>query len=300
MFSEQSPTLDCYSQSSKQNSDSSSKSNPENSTLNLWTSLQQLATNKSVGISLPVPSTSLTSLMEDPRNARGQKRRASLNWTDEDLAAAETLSSMVNKTSVSAPASLVKPKNDPADILLHQLSTLCKNAQRNLAETTNSAPFVFETDKSSSTLKSTHLSNHLISCFVVGGEIRLCAPQVYSVIMKDVPEENLTRWIRLLSINEHPATEEQYESLKSNRAIPNTSNGCGLMTKTSAERLVGVLVDPVNYRRLPEEKRLKLEPILVSFLLIKFNQQVTLLVVFSFVFSVRLERSKTCVLLTDE
>ncbi|KAE9554469.1 hypothetical protein FO519_002343 [Halicephalobus sp. NKZ332] len=261
---EQSPTLERYDPSSKKNSDSSLKSNSDSSPLNLWTSLQQLAANRSVGISLPVPSTSLNVLMDDTRNVRGQKRRASLNWTDEDLAAAETLTNMVNKTSLSAPASLVKPKNDPADILLHQLSTLCKNAQRNLAETGNSAPFVFETDKSSSTLKSTHLASHLISCFVVGGEIRLCAPQVYSVIMKDVPEESLTKWIRLLSIHEHPATEEQFKSLKANQAIPGSSNGSGLMTKTSAERLVGVLVDPVNYRRLPEEKRMKLEPILIQ------------------------------------
>jgi len=72
------------------------------------------------------------------------------------------------------------------------------------------------------------------------------------------------------------------------------------MTKTSAERLVGVLVDPVNYRTLPEEKRMKLDPILVSSLLIKFDRQVTLLVrVFIFV-QCQTRAIKTCVLLTDK
>lgn len=231
----------------------------ESSFLKLWNSLNHMAAKQPPnGIPQSSPSTSFTS---DNRNP---KRSASLPWTEEDRAAAEALINIMNKTSNSAPATLIKQENDPADILLHQLSKLCDTAQENVTVGNNITPFIFEADSGSSTLKSTHLANHLISCFVVGGEIRLCAPQVYSVILNDVSEENLAHWIREYQIVDQTASQDQFMSLKSNHAIPGASITCGLMTKTNAERLVGALIDPVNYRRLPKEKRMKVEPILIQ------------------------------------
>lgn len=231
----------------------------ESTLLNLWKSLNHMAAKQPPEGSSQSPSTS--SFSNDNRTSK--KRSVSVSWTDEDRVAAEVLLNIMN-TSSSAPATLIKQENDPADILLHQLSELCDAAPETVHVGNAFAPYIFEVDSSSSTLKSTHLANHLISCFVVGGEIRLCAPQVYSVILKDVSEENLTHWLQEYHIVDQPASQEQFMSLKSNHALPGASNTCGLMTKTNAERLVGALIDPVNYRYLPKEKQMKLDPILVS------------------------------------
>lgn len=165
----------------------------------------------------------------------------------------------------------ISADNDPSDVLLHQLSQVCEQAQR----TDPSGPppqrltirTVLEADRNSSTLKSTKLANHFISCFVVGGEIRLCSPQIYAIIMNDVHEDDLAHWIREFNVIDHMGSPEQVLSLKQNRAIPPESATCGLMTKTNAERLVGALIDPINYRTLPNDKRDKFDPILVSFIL---------------------------------
>uniref|UniRef100_A0A914PUR0 SKI/SNO/DAC domain-containing protein n=1 Tax=Panagrolaimus davidi TaxID=227884 RepID=A0A914PUR0_9BILA len=83
--------------------------------------------------------------------------------------------------------------------------------------------------------------------------------------MKDVHEDDVTHWIREYNIVDHMASHEQITSLKLNRAIPPELGSCGLMTKTNAERLVGALIDPNNYRILPADKRDKFDPILVGF-----------------------------------
>uniref|UniRef100_A0AC34RDC6 C-SKI SMAD4-binding domain-containing protein n=1 Tax=Panagrolaimus sp. JU765 TaxID=591449 RepID=A0AC34RDC6_9BILA len=240
---------------------------PNNSSASgdLWSSLQPMASRQlPVGLPLPsaAPSTSFAAILEEQK--RGQKRHASFTWTDEDSAAAQTLYSIVNQsmTSNSAPASLMKP--DPSDILLYQLSKICTPQSEKLGVNNPATPFVFEADRGSSNLKSTHLGGSLISCFVVGGEIRLCGPQVFSIVLKDISEEDLSRTIQNYSIFDQPASEEQFTLLKNNQALPNTSTGCSLITKTNAERLVGALVDPINFRRLPDEKRPKLDPILIQ------------------------------------
>jgi hypothetical protein len=220
---------------------------------------------------------------------RGIKRRSgtststSLSWTDDDSTAA-TILSMSNQFSTSTISGakllpqqqpIITSSNDPTDILLHQLSQVCEQAQKTTAfgdepqqqSKTNSKltiNTVLESDRNSSTLKTTKLANHFISCFIVGGEIRLCSAQIHAVIMKDVHEDDITHWIRELNIIDHMASQEQITSLKLNRAIPAESGICGLMTKTNAERLVGALIDPVNYRTLPNEKKDKFEPILIE------------------------------------
>uniref|UniRef100_A0AC34FQP4 SKI/SNO/DAC domain-containing protein n=1 Tax=Panagrolaimus sp. ES5 TaxID=591445 RepID=A0AC34FQP4_9BILA len=262
----------------------------------------------------PGPSSSSSSsatFNEIRRHHRGIKRSAnststSSSWTDDDTASILSIATKFSTSTISDSRKLsmamTKPpiftsSNDPSDVLLHQLTQVCEQAQKTtLIESSSKSNkltinTVLESDRNSSTIKSTKLANHFISCFVVGGEIRLCSPQIYSVIMKDVHEDDVTHWIREFNIVDHMASHEQITSLKLNRAIPPelefnivdhmasheqiTSlklnraippelGACGLMTKTNAERLVGALIDPNNYRTLPNDKRDKFEPILVN------------------------------------
>jgi hypothetical protein len=211
------------------------------------------------------------------RSANSHSTSSSLSWTDDDNTAVQILS-MVNRLSSSTISGkqqlaskqpIITSSNDPSDVLLHQLSQVCEQAQKTVAFSQPKSSkltinTVLEADRNSSTLKSTKLANHFISCFIVGGEIRLCSPQIHSVIMKDVHEDDITHWVREYNIVDHLASGEQLTSLKLNRAIPPEAGTCGLMTKTNAERLVGALIDPVNYRILPNDKKDKFEPILIE------------------------------------
>lgn len=142
-----------------------------------------------------------------PPNHRGIKRTAnsihstSSSWTDDETASILSMATKFSTSTISdrRKASIsIKPiitsSNDPSDVLLHQLTQVCEQAQKTVAiEPSNNRTIntMLESDRKSSTLKSTKLANHFISCFVIGGEIRLCSPQIYSVIMKDVHEDDV-------------------------------------------------------------------------------------------------------------
>jgi hypothetical protein len=166
----------------------------------------------------------------------------------------------------SPPALMRSIAYEHGDILLHQLNRLCRQqhaantvvtaaatmagssslAQPNqvavsAASTSAALPFTFPPDSSSSSLKSTNLAGQLISCFVIGGECRLCFPQIYSLILKDVDHETIVTLFKELHIQTRQATQEQIESLKLAKALPMTASSCGLVTKSDAERLVALL-----------------------------------------------------------
>lgn len=88
----------------------------------------------------------------------------------------------------------------------------------------------------------TLLSGELISCFVIGGEMRLCLPQVLNSVLKNSIEEiNLA--CTELQIFCSRCTPDQLAILKRKGILPIEASSCGLITKTDAERLVAALVD---------------------------------------------------------
>lgn len=62
-------------------------------------------------------------------------------------------------------------------------------------------PVMLQPDAISSGLKSTRLGAHLISCFVVGGECRLCYPQVVGLLLPDVPQRTVDETQTMLGIS---------------------------------------------------------------------------------------------------
>jgi hypothetical protein len=104
----------------------------------------------------------------------------------------------------------------------------------------------------------TLLSGELISCFVIGGEMRLCLPQVLNSVLKNSIEE-INSACTELQIFCSRCTPDQLAVLKRKGILPVEASSCGLITKTDAERLVAALVD----RNPPQLSDLRKEPDLV-------------------------------------
>ena len=73
----------------------------------------------------------------------------------------------------------------------------------------------------------TLLHGERITCFVVGGEKRLCLPQMLNYVLKDFK----------LHIYCSRCSPEQLNALKVNNILPNSAPSCGLITLSDAERL---------------------------------------------------------------
>lgn len=103
-------------------------------------------------------------------------------------------------------------------------------------------PIIVPPDMSYSALRSTSLNGHFVSCFVVGGECRICFPQIISVVLQNVPIREVNELFITLNIHISVATPQQLDTLKFAGVMPMTVDSCGLITKSDAERLVAKLV----------------------------------------------------------
>lgn len=89
----------------------------------------------------------------------------------------------------------------------------------------------------------TRLEGHRIACFTVGGEPRLCMPQILNSVLRQFYIVQIHAVCDELQINCAPCTAEQLDSLKASPAIlPRTAASCGLVTKTDAQRLCSTLL----------------------------------------------------------
>ncbi|VDK67283.1 unnamed protein product [Anisakis simplex] len=123
------------------------------------------------------------------------------------------------------------------DVLLEELSSRLKGVLP-----VQPSPLLVPSDNSSSSLKSTVLDGHLISCFVIGGECRLCFPQIISVVLQDVKVDDVNDLFVDLNIHISVASQQQLDTLKLAGVMPMTADSCGLVTKSDAERLVAKLL----------------------------------------------------------
>lgn len=127
------------------------------------------------------------------------------------------------------------------DILLEELSSRLKGVLP-----VQPSPLLVPSDSTSSSLKSTMLGGHLISCFVIGGECRLCFPQIISVVLQGVKVDDVNDLFVDLNIHISVASQQQLDTLKLAGVMPMTADSCGLVTKSDAERLVAKLLPQTN------------------------------------------------------
>lgn len=88
----------------------------------------------------------------------------------------------------------------------------------------------------------TLLEGEPISCFSVGGERRLCLPQILTSVLTDFSLEQINRVCDELQIYCSRCTPEQLHELKSEGVLPRSAPSCGLITQTDAERLCAALL----------------------------------------------------------
>lgn len=88
----------------------------------------------------------------------------------------------------------------------------------------------------------TVLEGEAISCFLVGGERRLCLPQILNTVLRDFSLAQINQVCDDLQIFCSRCNPEQLEELKVTGILPATAPSCGLITKTDAERLCSALL----------------------------------------------------------
>ena len=86
------------------------------------------------------------------------------------------------------------------------------------------------------------LEGETIACFVVGGEKRLCLPQVLNSVLRDFSLAQINAVCDDLQIFCSRCNPEQLEALQSTGILPDSAPSCGLITQTDAERLCASLL----------------------------------------------------------
>ncbi|RVE71240.1 hypothetical protein OJAV_G00071900 [Oryzias javanicus] len=102
-------------------------------------------------------------------------------------------------------------------------------------------PLFIPSDRSTERCE-TVLEGETISCFVVGGEKRLCLPQILNTVLRDFSLQQINSVCDELHIYCSRCTAEQLEILKVMGILPFSAPSCGLITKTDAERLCNALI----------------------------------------------------------
>ncbi|XP_060098481.1 ski-like protein [Heteronotia binoei] len=100
---------------------------------------------------------------------------------------------------------------------------------------------------SSTELTQTLLEGESISCFKVGGEKRLCLPQVLNSVLRDFSLQQINTVCDELYIYCSRCTSDQLHILKVLGILPFNAPSCGLITLTDAQRLCNALLRPHTF-----------------------------------------------------
>ncbi|XP_061544117.1 v-ski avian sarcoma viral oncogene homolog b [Phycodurus eques] len=109
-----------------------------------------------------------------------------------------------------------------------------------------SGPLFIPSDRSTERCE-TLLEREPISCFVVGGEKRLCLPQILNSVLRDFSLQQINSVCDDLHIYCSRCTADQLEILKVVGILPFSAPSCGLITQTDAERLCNALIYGGSY-----------------------------------------------------
>ncbi|KAM9439322.1 ski-like protein [Clarias gariepinus] len=111
------------------------------------------------------------------------------------------------------------------------------------------------------------LEGESISCFSVGGELRLCLPQVLNTVLRDFSLQQINSVCDQLYVYCSRCNASQLHVLKVLGVLPAGAPSCGLITLTDAQRLCNTLLHPGDNlptgthkdRRLAEEEEREAE-----------------------------------------
>uniref|UniRef100_A0A670Z5I5 SKI like proto-onco n=1 Tax=Pseudonaja textilis TaxID=8673 RepID=A0A670Z5I5_PSETE len=107
-------------------------------------------------------------------------------------------------------------------------------------------PLLVPSDNSTE-LTQTLLEGESISCFKVGGEKRLCLPQVLNSVLRDYSLQQINTVCDELYIYCSRCSSDQLHILKVLGILPFNAPSCGLITLTDAQRLCNALLRPRTF-----------------------------------------------------
>ncbi|UJR34176.1 hypothetical protein I4U23_021583 [Adineta vaga] len=110
------------------------------------------------------------------------------------------------------------------------------------ADTSSSSSTTSSSVTAGSKCETTLSSGERITCFVVGGEKRLCLPEILNTVLKDFCLQEINAACERLHIYCSRCTNEQLDILKKTQVLPLNAPSCGLITQTDAERLCASLL----------------------------------------------------------
>lgn len=112
-----------------------------------------------------------------------------------------------------------------------------------------SQPILSTADTGPGVLYETILEGKPIGCFLLGGEMRLCIPQILNNVLTDFSLDEIHRIIDEQRIFCSTCTPEQLIEFKAAKILPDDVNTSGLITRTNAERLCSALLHRASDRR---------------------------------------------------
>lgn len=103
-------------------------------------------------------------------------------------------------------------------------------------------PVFTPVDSTKSERSDTVLEGELIACFSVGGEKRLCLPQILNTVLREFTLQQINSICDELHIFCSRCNQVQLETLKLMNILPPNAPSCGLITRTDAQRLCNALL----------------------------------------------------------
>ena len=104
-------------------------------------------------------------------------------------------------------------------------------------------PIMSSSDTTWAELEETVIDGERISCFRVGGEPRLCLPQILNIVLERLSLKDINQACEELQIYCATCSPDQLQVLKESNVLPETAYQCGLITKSDAERLCSFLLE---------------------------------------------------------
>ncbi|XP_072474586.1 ski-like protein [Notamacropus eugenii] len=178
---------------------------------------------------------------EAPMETDGEKAKSSCNSVSEPLHLNPSLKHTLAQFHLSSQSSLGGPAAFSARYSQESMSPtvfLPLPSPQILP-----GPLLIPPD-SSTELTQTVLEGESISCFQVGGEKRLCLPQVLNSVLRDFSLQQINTVCDDLYIYCSRCTSEQLHILKVLGILPFNAPSCGLITLTDAQRLCNALLRP--------------------------------------------------------
>ncbi|CAL1544369.1 unnamed protein product [Lymnaea stagnalis] len=116
-------------------------------------------------------------------------------------------------------------------------------------------PVFTPVDTTKSERSDTILEGETIACFSVGGEKRLCLPQILNTVLRDFTLQQINAVCDDLHIFCSRCNQVQLETLKVLNILPSSAPSCGLITKTDAERLCNALLHGTQEQCMEPQSR---------------------------------------------